>query len=715
MTDIKNIAASIASELSLPKDKVANVLSLLADKCTIPFICRYRKEMTGGMDETTVESIIKLLNQIIAVDDRRNAIIKSIEEQGKLTSDLKASLEKASSLSELEDIYLPYKPKKRTKAEKARLLGLEGLAKMIMSQNSRSDSEDMADDYCRKNRIDISSDEAVQGAMDIITEWISEDQRTRSRIRSSYRRNGIVQSEVVKKKEDEAGQYQTYFAHSEPLSKVPSHRLLAMRRGEKEGMLKVSLKCDDDWCMDNISGLFVHGNTDSSTLVKSAVKSAYKDYARPAIETEFADSSKTKADEEAIDVFAKNVKQVLLASPLGEVAVLAIDPGFRTGCKVVCLDSQGKLLNHTVLFLSRGGAELPKEQEKMVALIKKYKCGAIAIGDGTASRETQEAVEKALSDARLNEVEVYIVNESGASIYSASEVAREEFPDYDITVRGAVSIGRRLQDPLAELVKIDPKSIGVGQYQHDVDQKMLKESLDRVVESAVNHVGVNLNTASKHLLTYVSGVGPKLAENIIAYRDENGAFTSRDELKKVPKLGTKAFEQCAGFLRIRGQKNPLDNTAVHPESYAVVKKMAKDYKVTVEELIANKQVRESIDLNKYVDAKIGLPTLQDIMKELDKPGRDVREKIKPLAFRKDVKEVSDLQIGMRLEGIVTNITNFGAFVNIGVHRDGLVHVSEFTRQRNVDLQTIISVGQRLNVIVKEVDMKLNRVALALEK
>lgn len=715
MTDIKDIAASIASALSLPKDKVANVLSLLADKCTIPFICRYRKEMTGGMDETTVESIIKLQNQIIAVDERRSAIIKSIEEQGKLTPELQKSLEKATSLSELEDIYLPYKPKKRTKAEKARLLGLEGLAKMIMSQNSRSDGEDMADDYCRKNRIDISADEAVQGALDIITEWISEDQRTRSRIRSSYRRNGIVQSEVVKKKEDEAGQYQTYFAHSEPLSKVPSHRLLAMRRGEKEGMLKVSLKCDDDWCMDNISGLFVHGNSDSSSLVKSAVKSAYKDYARPAIETEFADSSKTKADEEAIDVFAKNVKQVLLASPLGEVAVLAIDPGFRTGCKVVCLDSQGKLLNHTVLFLSRGGAELPKEQEKMVALIKKYKCGAIAIGDGTASRETQEAVEKALSDARLNEVEVYIVNESGASIYSASEVAREEFPDYDITVRGAVSIGRRLQDPLAELVKIDPKSIGVGQYQHDVDQKMLKESLDRVVESAVNHVGVNLNTASKHLLTYVSGVGPKLAENIIAYRDENGAFTSRDELKKVPKLGTKAFEQCAGFLRIRGQKNPLDNTAVHPESYAVVKKMAKDYKVTVEELIANKQVRESIDLNKYVDAKIGLPTLQDIMKELDKPGRDVREKIKPLAFRKDVKEVSDLQIGMRLEGIVTNITNFGAFVNIGVHRDGLVHVSEFTRQRNVDLQTIISVGQRLNVIVKEVDMKLNRVALALEK
>ncbi|MDO4525361.1 MAG: Tex family protein [Bacteroidales bacterium] len=707
MINEKDIAASIASELSLPKDKVANVLSLLADKCTIPFICRYRKEMTGGMDETTVESIIKLQNQIIAVDDRRNAILKSIEEQGKLTSDLKASLEKASSLSELEDIYLPYKPKKRTKAEKARLLGLEGLAKMIMSQNSRSDSEEMADNYCHKNHIDISTEEAVQGALDIITEWISEDQRTRSRIRSSYRRNGIVQSEVVKKKEEEAGQYHTYFAHSEPLSRCPSHRLLAMRRGEKEGMLKVSLKCDDDWCIDNIS--------ESSSLVKTAVKSAYKDYARPAIETEFADSSKIKADEEAIDVFAKNVKQVLLASPLGEVAVLAIDPGFRTGCKVVCLDSQGKLLTHTVLYLSRSGAELPKEQEKLVALLKKYKCGAIAIGDGTASRETHEAVDKALEDSRLTDIEVYIVNESGASIYSASEVAREEFPDYDITVRGAVSIGRRLQDPLAELVKIDPKSIGVGQYQHDVDQKLLKEALDRVVESAVNHVGVNLNTASKHLLTYVSGVGPKLAENIIAYRDENGAFTSREELKKVPKLGAKSFEQCAGFLRIRGQKNPLDNTAVHPESYSVVKKMAKDYKVTVEELIANKQVRESIDLNKYVDAKVGLPTLQDIMKELDKPGRDVREKIKPLAFRQNVKEVADLEIGMRMEGIVTNITNFGAFVNIGVHRDGLVHVSEFTRDRNVDLQTIVSVGQRLSVIVKDVDMKLNRVALALDK
>ena len=715
MINEKDIAASIASELSLPADKVANVLSLLADKCTIPFICRYRKEMTGGMDETTVESIIKLQNQIIAVDERRNAIIKSIDEQGKLTSEIKHTLEKASSLSELEDIYLPYKPKKRTKAEKARLLGLEGLAKMIMSQNSRSDSDELADDYCRKNRIDISADEAVQGALDIITEWISEDQRTRSRIRSSYRRNGIVQSEVVKKKEEEAGQYHTYFAHSEPLSRCPSHRLLAMRRGEKEGMLKVSLKCDDDWCIDNISGLFVHGNSESSSLVKTAVKSAYKDYARPAIETEFADSSKIKADEEAIDVFAKNVKQVLLASPLGEVAVLAIDPGFRTGCKVVCLDSQGKLLTHTVLYLSRSGAELPKEQEKLVALLKKYKCGAIAIGDGTASRETHEAVDKVLEDSRLTDIEVYIVNESGASIYSASEVAREEFPDYDITVRGAVSIGRRLQDPLAELVKIDPKSIGVGQYQHDVDQKLLKEALDRVVESAVNHVGVNLNTASKHLLTYVSGVGPKLAENIIAYRDENGAFTSRDELKKVPKLGAKSFEQCAGFLRIRGQKNPLDNTAVHPESYSVVKKMAKDYKVTVEELIANKQVRESIDLNKYVDAKVGLPTLQDIMKELDKPGRDVREKIKPLAFRQNVKEVADLEIGMRMEGIVTNITNFGAFVNIGVHRDGLVHVSEFTRQRNVDLQTIVSVGQRLNVIVKEVDLKLNRVALALDK
>lgn len=715
MINEKDIAASIASELSLPADKVANVLSLLADKCTIPFICRYRKEKTGGMDETTVESIIKLQNQIIAVDERRNAIIKSIDEQGKLTADIQRSLEKASSLSELEDIYLPYKPKKRTKAEKARLLGLEGLAKMIMSQNSRSDSEELADDYCRKNRIDISADEAVQGALDIITEWISEDSRTRSRIRSSYRRNGSIQSEVVKSKEDEAGQYHTYFSHSEPLSRCPSHRLLAMRRGEKEGMLKVSLKCDDDWCLDNIGNLFVHGNSESSSLVKSAVKTAYKDYARPAIETEFADSSKTKADEEAIDVFAKNVKQVLLASPLGEVAVLAIDPGFRTGCKVVCLDKQGKLLTHTVLFLSRGGADLPKEQDKLVTLLKKYKCGAIAIGDGTASRETHEAVDKALEDAKLTDVEVYIVNESGASIYSASEVAREEFPDYDITVRGAVSIGRRLQDPLAELVKIDPKSIGVGQYQHDVDQKMLKEALDRVVESAVNHVGVNLNTASKHLLTYVSGVGPKLAENIIAYRNENGAFTSRDELKKVPKLGAKSFEQCAGFLRIRGQKNPLDNTAVHPESYSVVKKMAKDYKVTVEELIANKQVRDSIDLNKYVDAKIGLPTLQDIMKELDKPGRDVREKIKPLAFRQNVKEVADLEIGMRLEGIVTNITNFGAFVNIGVHRDGLVHVSEFTRDRNVDLQTIVSVGQRLNVIVKEVDMKLNRVALSLDK
>lgn len=705
-----DFASRIARELNLRAESVKNTLELFNDGCTIPFISRYRKERTGGMNEVEIGEIDKLYKELQEIEKRRDAIVKQIESQGKLTPELLKRINDAQTMTELEDLYLPYKPKRQTKAEKARAMGLEPLAKMIMAQSSNAMLETLA----AKFGDDVEA--SISGAKDIIVEWISEDVRVRNRVRNSFRRGAVITSKVDKKKKDEpdAIKYKDYFDNSEPLSRCSSHRLLAMRRGEREGFLKVKVECEDERCLESIEDLFVKGQfSESNSLVDEAVKSAYKDYVTPAIETEFANLSKEKADEVAIDVFAKNLKQVLLSSPLGEKNVIALDPGFRTGCKVVCLGKNGDMLCHDVVFPHPPVSKTADAEVKLLDLIAKYKTEAISIGDGTASRETEQFVRNALRKAKLDNVEVYVVSESGASIYSASETAREEFPNEDVTVRGAVSIGRRLQDPLAELVKIDPKSIGVGQYQHDVDQKKLKDSLDRVVESAVNMVGVNLNTASKHLLSYVSGLGPALAQAIVNYRTENGMFKSRAELKKVPRLGARAYEQCAGFLRIRGAENPLDNTAVHPESYKIVEKMAKDSKSSVAELIADSSKRKNIDINKYVSDSVGIPTLKDIMNELDKPGLDVRQPLKQFSFA-DVHEVSDLREGMVVPGIVSNVTNFGAFVNIGVHKDGLLHVSQMNCKRGTDPTTLYHVGQQIEVKVVDVEAKTGRISLAIE-
>ncbi len=698
----------IADGLNISGWQVKNTIELFDDGATIPFISRYRKEATGSLDEVVIANIKDSYDKLKELDKRKATILKTIDEQGLLTAELKDKIENTWDANELEDIYLPYKPKRKTRAVKAREAGLEPLAKIVMKQFER-------DVYSRAsaflNETVTTEDEALQGARDIIAEWINENAVARDIVRSVFQRTANIKSKIVKGKEEEGQKYKDYFEWSEPLKKCPSHRLLAMRRGEYEGIMKVSISADDETAIQRLERYFVKGNTESSDQVAMAVADAYKRLMSPSIETEFAASSKDKADTEAISVFAKNLRQLLLSPPLGQKRVLAIDPGYRTGCKVVCLDAQGNLLHNETIYPHPPQNERGKAAKKIDSLVDAYKIEAIAIGNGTASRETEAFIRK----MRFNrDMQVFVVSEDGASVYSASKVAREEFPEYDVTVRGAVSIGRRLLDPLAELVKIDPKSIGVGQYQHDVDQNRLKASLDQVVESCVNLVGVNLNTASKHLLTYVSGLGPQLAQNIVDYRKENGDFRNRNELKKVPRLGAKTFEQSAGFLRIKDGTNPLDNTAVHPESYGIVEKMAKDLRCSVSELIEKEELRDRIDLNKYVTEKTGLPTLNDIMAELEKPGLDPRKIIKVFEFAQDVHTIDDLKPGMELPGIVTNITNFGAFVDVGVKQDGLVHISQMADRFISDPNDIVHLHQHVKVKVLEVDTARKRIQLSLK-
>ena len=719
----KNIFARlIASALNLQERAVANTLALLEEGCTIPFISRYRKERTGGLDEVQIAAISDRFDKLQEIQKRKDTIIKTITDLEKMTPELKKRIDDCWETSELEDIYLPYKPKRRTRAQVAREQGLEPLAQLLLLQRER-DPERAAERYVKGDVKDTES--AIKGAQDIIAETVSEDERSRQQIRNAFSRQAIISSKVVKAKADtdEAAKYSDYFDWSEPLKRCSSHRLLAMRRGESEGILRISISPNDEEAADKLKRHYVYGNTPCGQLVGEAVDDGYKRLLKPSIETEFAALSKERADEEAIRVFAENLRQLLLGAPLGQKRVMGIDPGFRTGCKVVCLDAQGNLLHHDAIFPH---PPVNKRTESAIAIqkmIQKYQIEAISIGNGTASRETNDFIKDVLAgryniDTRkkdeLPKPQVFTVSEDGASVYSASKTAREEFPDEDVTVRGAVSIGRRLMDPLAELVKIDPKSIGVGQYQHDVDQTKLKHSLDQTVESCVNLVGVNLNTASQHLLMYVSGLGPTLAKNIVDYRRENGAFTSRAQLKKVPRLGPSAFQQCAGFLRIPGAKNPLDNSAVHPESYAVVEQMAKDHGCTVADLIKDKEKRDTIDIRKYVTAEVGIPTLTDIMQELEKPGRDPREQLEEFEFDKNVSTVDDLIEGMILPGIVTNITNFGAFVDIGVHQDGLIHISQMANRRIAHPTDVVKLHQHVRVRVIEVDHRRKRISLSLK-
>lgn len=701
----------IAAAMKLQEHRVENTLKLLQGGATIPFISRYRKEATGGMDEVQISEINDRYEKLCELAKRKETIISTIEEQGKMTAELRSRIDNCWDSTELEDIYLPFKPKRKTRAEAARQKGLEPLAIILMMQRENNLMAKAAQFV--KGEVKDEED-ALKGARDIIAEQVNEDERARNQIRNIFTRQAIITAKVVKgkEKEEDAAKYRDYFDFSEPLKRCTSHRLLAIRRGEAEGILKVTISPEEDEeCTDRLERQFVRGNGECSSQVAEAVKDAYKRLLKPAIETEFSALSKEKADEEAIRVFAENLRQLLLAPPLGQKRVMGIDPGFRTGCKVVCLDAQGTLLHNEAIYPHPPKSEEALAARKIVKLVEQYKIEAIAIGNGTASRETERFVTSQRYD---REVQVFVVSEDGASIYSASKTAREEFPDYDVTVRGAVSIGRRLMDPLAELVKIDAKSIGVGQYQHDVDQTKLKESLDRTVESCVNLVGVNLNTASKHLLTYVSGLGPSLAQNIVDYRTENGPFASRKELLKVPRMGAKAFEQCAGFLRIPGANNPLDNSAVHPESYAIVEKMAKDMKCTVADLIKDKELRSKINIEKYVTDTVGLPTLNDIMKELDKPGRDPRQQIQVFEFDKDVKTLDDLREGMELPGIVTNITNFGCFVDIGIKENGLVHISQLADKFVSDPTTVVSIHQHVRVRVLGIDHERKRVQLTMK-
>ena len=701
----------IAAAMKLQEHRVENTLKLLQGGATIPFISRYRKEATGGMDEVQISEINDRHEKLCELAKRKETIISTIEEQGKMTAELRNRIDNCWDSTELEDIYLPFKPKRKTRAEAARQKGLEPLAIILMMQRENNLMAKAAQFV--KGEVKDEED-ALKGARDIIAEQVNEDERARNQVRNIFTRQAVITAKVVKgkEKEEDAAKYRDYFDFSEPLKRCTSHRLLAIRRGEAEGILKVTISPEEDEeCTDRLERQFVRGNGECSSQVAEAVKDAYKRLLKPAIETEFSALSKEKADEEAIRVFAENLRQLLLAPPLGQKRVMGIDPGFRTGCKVVCLDAQGTLLHNEAIYPHPPKSEEALAARKIVKLVEQYKIEAIAIGNGTASRETERFVTSQRYD---REVQVFVVSEDGASIYSASKTAREEFPDYDVTVRGAVSIGRRLMDPLAELVKIDAKSIGVGQYQHDVDQTKLKESLDRTVESCVNLVGVNLNTASKHLLTYVSGLGPSLAQNIVDYRTENGPFASRKELLKVPRMGAKAFEQCAGFLRIPGANNPLDNSAVHPESYTIVEKMAKDIKCTVADLIKDKELRAKIDIKKYVTDTVGLPTLNDIMKELDKPGRDPRQQIQVFEFDKDVKTLDDLREGMELPGIVTNITNFGCFVDIGIKENGLVHISQLADKFVSDPTTVVSIHQHVRVKVLGIDHERKRVQLTMK-
>lgn len=708
--DIKTYANIIAKKLNLNERYVENTLQLLEEGCTIPFISRYRKERTGNMDEVQIAAISEANDKLKDIDKRKETVVKTITEQGKMTDELQRRIEDCWDANELEDIYMPFKPKRRTKAQMARELGLEPLSVILMMQRE-SNPETAAKRFVKEGVKDVAA--AIKGAQDIIAETVSEDERSRQQVRSAFRREAIISSKVVKAKADteEAAKFSDYFDFSEPLKRCSSHRLLAMRRGENEGILRISISADDEGCIDRVKRFFVRGYGKCSSLVGEAVEDSYKRLLKPAIETEFANLSKEKADEEAINVFTENLRQLLLSAPLGQKRVMGVDPGFRTGCKVVCLDEQGNLLHHEAIFPHPPVNKPQQAAQQVEKMVERFNIEAIAIGNGTASRETTAFIKSLHFN---HDVKQFVVSEDGASVYSASKTAREEFPDEDVTVRGAVSIGRRLMDPLAELVKIDPKSIGVGQYQHDVDQTKLKKSLDLTVESCVNTVGVNLNTASQHLLTYVSGLGPTLAKNIVEYRKENGAFTSRAQLKKVSRLGPSAFEQCAGFLRIPGAKNPLDNSAVHPESYKIVEQMAKDCHCTVSDLIKDKKKRESIDIKRYITDTIGIPTLTDIIKELEKPGRDPREQIEAFEFDKNVTTVDDLMEGMILPGIVTNITNFGAFVDVGVHQDGLVHISQLADRYVSDPTQVVKLHQHVKVRVVEVDRKRNRISLSMK-
>lgn len=687
--------------------QIRNTLTLLVEGATIPFVSRYRKEATGGLDEEQIADLREQHEKLVELSKRKETILKTIEEQEKLTDELRERIENCWDSTELEDIYLPYKPKKRTRAEIAREKGLEPLAKILMSQKS-DDVLKSAKPFVNKEV--ETEEEALKGARDIIAEWVNESETARNTIRTIFTREAKISSKLIKGKEEEAQNFRDYFDASEKLSRISSHRLLAMRRGEAEGFLRVSISPEDEKCTERLLRIFQKSENESGQQVADAVLDAYKRLLKPSIENEFATASKEKADTEAIQVFAENLRQLLLAPPLGQKRVMGIDPGFRTGCKVVCLDAQGNLLHNENIYPHPPHNEHLQAMRKVQKMVEAYDVEAIAIGNGTASRETERFIQNIRYDRK---VQVFVVSENGASVYSASKIAREEFPDYDVTVRGAVSIGRRLMDPLAELVKIDPKSIGVGQYQHDVDQTKLKKSLDQTVENAVNRVGVNLNTASKHLLTYVSGVGPQIAQNIVDYRAENGAFGSRKELMKVPKLGPKTFEQCAGFLRISEGENPLDNSAVHPESYVIVQEMAKDLDKNIDELIGDKEVRKQIDLTKYVTETVGMPTLNDILDELEKPGRDPRAPIKVFEFDPNVRDIRDLQEGMELPGIITNITNFGAFCDIGIKENGLIHISKLADRFVKNPSDVVSLHQHVKVRVLDVDLERKRIQLKL--
>ena len=723
----KNIFSNlIATALGISDKFVAATLSLIEEGCTIPFIARYRKERTGGLDEVQIAAISDRYEKLLEIQKRKETVLKTIAELDKLTPQLQERIEKCWDATELEDIYLPYKPKRRTRAQVAREQGLEPLAMLIMKQREH-DPERTAERFVKG---DVkSTDDAIKGAQDIIAEMVSEDERTRQQLRNAFQRQAVITSKVVKAKADtdEAAKYSDYFDWSEPLKRCSSHRLLAMRRGEAEGILRISISPDDEETIERLKRHYVYGNTPCGRLVSDAIDDGYKRLLKPSIETEFAAQSKEKADEEAIRVFAENLRQLLLGAPLGQKRVMGIDPGFRTGCKVVCLDAQGNLLHHDAIFPHPPVNKRTESAISLQKMIKKYQIEAISIGNGTASRETDGFVKDVLAGrydlpntrntstaSNTSQPQVFVVSEAGASVYSASKTARDEFPDEDVTVRGAVSIGRRLMDPLAELVKIDPKSIGVGQYQHDVDQTALKHSLDQTVESCVNSVGVDLNTASQHLLMYVSGLGATLAKNIVDYRRDNGAFTSRAQLLKVPRLGPSAYQQCAGFLRIRGAKNPLDNSAVHPESYHIVERMAKDQGCTVKDLIDNKDKRSAIKLENYVTADVGMPTLTDIIAELEKPGRDPRQQLEAFEFDKNVSTIDDLVEGMVLPGIVTNITNFGAFVDVGVHHDGLVHISQMANRRIAHPLDVVKLHQHVMVRVIEVDHRRQRISFSMK-
>lgn len=710
MEVLTGYARRIADEMNLEYQHVRNTLSLLADGATIPFVARYRKELTGSMNEEIIALVQKRWVQLLALDKRRETVLQSIEEQGKLTPELRALIEKAATMQELEDIYLPYKPKRRTRASIAREKGLETLADFIMQQTYRPLMPE-ASRYVNAAKGVENEEQALAGARDIIAERVSEDRLVRERVRQIFLRHSMLISKVVSGKEAEGRTYLTYYDWREPLPKAPSHRLLAILRGEGEGFLKASVEVDEDRTIGMIQRMFVKSSGDAAEQVEKAIADSFKRLIAPSMETEVREHYKQKADEVAIRVFAENLRQLLLMPPLGQKRVLAIDPGFRTGCKIVILNEQGQLLHNDTIYPHPPNHEVKEAEKKLRTLVNAYKVEVIAVGNGTAGRETEMFIRHIRFD---RDVMAVMVNESGASVYSASKVARDEFPEYDVTVRGAVSIGRRLMDPLAELVKIDPKSIGVGQYQHDVDQKALTESLNQTVELCVNAVGVELNTASEQLLSYVSGIGPQLAANIIRHRNENGPFSNRRQLQQVPRLGPKAFEQCAGFLRIRDGENPLDASAVHPESYHIVQRMALKTGLSLKEMIGRKDIRQLIDIKEFKDEKAGFETLNDILSELEKPGRDPRQKFEEFEFSKDVRSIQDVQPGMELNGIVTNITAFGAFVDIGVHQDGLVHVSQMAERYVRDPNQVVKLNQKVRVKVLSVDLERNRINLSMK-